>query len=100
MSDYAGSVRSESLLEAGLNHLRRLRREARATLIARNQHELTRSLEVLNLLELGELVCIAARERKETRGQHMRADYPYTNPTLDRLLIVKNVDGHPVTTWQ
>ncbi|MCJ7594977.1 MAG: FAD-binding protein [Desulfobacterales bacterium] len=100
MSDYAGSVRSETLLEAGLTHLRRLKREARATMIARNQHELTRSLEVLNLLDLGELVCIAARERKETRGQHVRPDYPYTNPKLDKLLIVKKVDGRPVTYWK
>lgn len=100
MSDYAGSVRSETLLEAGLTHLRRLKEEARATMIARNQHELTRSLEVMNLLDLGELVCIAAGERKETRGQHVRTDYTYTNPKLDKLLIVKQVDGRPVTYWK
>jgi len=100
MSDYAGSVRSETLLDAGLGHLRRLREDARTTMIARNQHELSRSLEVLNLLDLGELVCTAARERKETRGQHVRTDYPYTNPKLDKLLIVGNVDGHPATYWQ
>lgn len=100
MSEYAGSIRSEFLLEAGLRHLQRLRQEARDTVIAANPHELMRVLEVLNLLDLGELVCIAANERKESRGQHNRADYAYTNPLLDKYLIVKNVDGQPVTQWR
>ena len=100
MSDYAGNVRSKTLLEAGLAHLQRLREEARATLLARNPHELSRALEVLNLIDVGELVCIAALERKETRGQHKRTDYTYTNPLLDKWLIVKNVDGRPVTEWR
>ncbi len=100
MSDYAGSIRSESLLEAGHDHLRRLKQEARDTIIAGNPHELSRALEVLNLIDLGELVCVAAKERKETRGQHNRTDYAYTNPILDKYLIVKNVDGQPVTEWR
>ncbi len=68
MSDYAGFVRSETMLEAGLTHLGRLKKEALSTLIARNPHELMRALEVLNLIELGELVCVAAMERKEIEG--------------------------------
>jgi len=100
MSDYAGSIRSEALLGAGHQHLRRLQQEARETITAGNPHELSRVLEVLNLLDLGELVCIAAKERKETRGQHKRTDFNYTDPTLDKYLIVKNVDGQPVTEWR
>jgi succinate dehydrogenase/fumarate reductase flavoprotein subunit len=100
MSDYAGNVRSKSLLEAGLTHLKRLREEACATLLAGNPHELSRALEVLNLIDAGELVCIAALERKETRGQHIRTDYTYTNPMLDKSLILKNVDGMPVKEWR
>ena len=67
MSDYAGAVRSQTMLEAGLAHLGRLKEEAASTMIARNQHELMRALEVLNLIELGELVCVAAMARKEQR---------------------------------
>lgn len=100
MSDYAGNIRSKSLLEAGLTHLQRLREEARTTLLARNPHELSRALEVLNLIDAGELLCIAALERKETRGQHKRTDYTYTNPMLDKWLIIKKVDGRPVTEWR
>lgn len=100
MNDYAGVVRSEPILEAGLRHLRRLKKKAVDTIIARNQHELTRVLEVFNLIDLGELVFIAAKERKETRGLHNRSDYTYTNPLLDRQLIVRKVNGEPVTEWR
>jgi len=97
MSDYTGSIRSETLLEAGLNHLRRIKEKACTTIRAKNQHELMRSLEVLNLLDLGELVFVAARERKESRGLHIRADYPFTNPLMDnKLVVVKRVDNKPV----
>lgn len=100
MSDYAGFVRSQTMLVAGLTHLGRLKKEASSAMIARNQHELMRSLEVLNLIELGELVCVAAMERKETRGWHERKDYPYKDPLLDKELIIKRVDGKPVTYWR
>ena len=100
MNDYAGLIRSETLLRAGLNHLRRLKAKAPALLMAKNQHELARSLEVLNLIDLGELVMIAADERKESRRKHVRADYPFTNPLLEKLLIVKKVEGKPMAEWR
>ena len=100
MNEYAGSVRSETLLNAGLNHLRRLKGKACTAMIARNQHEMMHSLEALNLLDVGEIVFIMANERKETRGQHVRPDYPYTSPLLEKLLIIKNVDGVPVLEWR
>ena len=68
---------------------------------AQNQHELMHCLETLDLLEVGELIFITARERKETRGRHVRPDYPFTNPLLSgKLLTVKKVDGKPVTEWR
>lgn len=100
MSDYAGFIRSQTMLEAGLTHLGRLKKEASSTMIARNQHELMRALEAFNLIELGELVCVAAMERKETRGWHERKDYPYKDPLLDKLLVMKRVNGKPVTYWR
>jgi succinate dehydrogenase/fumarate reductase flavoprotein subunit len=100
MTDYAGLVRSETLLRAGLNHLRRLKEKAPVLLMAKNPHELMHGLEVLNLIDLGEILLVAANERKESRKKHIRADYPFTNPLLDKLLIVKKVDGKPVTEWR
>ncbi len=100
MYDYAGSNRSETLLEAGLSHIRRLKERTSTTMLARNQHELMHCLEVLDLLDVGEAVFIAANERKETRGIHIRSDYPFTNPLMEKFLIIKKVDGKPVTEWK
>lgn len=100
MWDYAGPVRSETFLEAGLRGLLRLRQKAYGSMIAGNAHELVRALEVLNLIELGELTFLTARERKETRGKHNRVDFPFTNPLLEKLLVVKKVDDKPVMEWR
>ena len=93
-------LRSETLLEAGLSHLRRFKEKAYSTIVAKNQHQLTRCLEVLNLIDLGELVIITANKRNETRGRHVRADYPFTNPLLQKMLIVKKIEEEPVTEWR
>jgi len=74
MYDYAGLVRSEAMLEAGLNHLRRLKEKAHNTMMAKDRWELTRCIEVLNLYDLGELMFLTALERKESRGLHQRVD--------------------------
>lgn len=101
MQDYGGPVRSETLLKAGLSYLRRLKEKVGTTMMAQNQWELTRCLETLNLLDLGELVFIAANERKETRGLHNRPDYPLTDPMLEgKGLFMRRVSGQPVLEWR
>jgi succinate dehydrogenase/fumarate reductase flavoprotein subunit len=100
MSEYAGLVRSESLLEQGLRNLGRLREKVNNTLIARNGHELGRCLEILSLVDVGEMVMLTAKERKETRAKHNRPDYPFTNPLLDKALIIKKENGKAVFQWK
>jgi len=100
MYDYAGSVRNEALLRQGLSHLHRLKEKAYTTMIARNPHELGRCLEVLNLLDIGELVFIMATDRKETRALHNRPDYPFTNPLLNQFHTVRNINSKPVIQWR
>ncbi|MFH1490481.1 MAG: FAD-binding protein [Pseudomonadota bacterium] len=99
MFDYAGEKRTTHLLEAGLRYLRRIRQKAHETMIAGNPHELMHCLEVLNLIDVGEALFIAANERKETRGPHKRPDYPFTNPTLEKFLVVRKEGDQPVTEW-
>lgn len=99
MNDYAGSVRSETILQAGRIHLKRLKDKAYKTVVSKNPHELMRTLEVMNLFDLGELVFTAALERKETRGKHIRSDCTYTSPLMDKRLAVKRVENQPVTSW-
>jgi succinate dehydrogenase/fumarate reductase flavoprotein subunit len=100
MYDYAGHARSETMLKAGLAHLKRLKEKAGKIIKAGNQHELMRCLEVLNLMDVGEAVILSARERKESRGMHARPDYPYTNPLLSKLLIIKQENSKPVIEWR
>lgn len=69
-------------------------------MIAWNQHELTHCLEVLDLLDVAEVVFTAAKERKETRGMHVRSDYPFTNPLMEKFLVVKRVNDKNETEWQ
>ena len=48
-------------------------------------------LEALNLMEIGELVFLAAIERKRPGVITSGADFPFTNPLLDKMLICKKV---------
>lgn len=100
MSDYAGLVRSENILKAGQDGLRRLRQKIGNAMAAANSHDLMRSVEVLNLLEIGRIIFITARERKETRGKHVRKDYPFTNPHYNKLLMIRRRDGHDEFEWR
>ena len=100
MSDYCGYVRSETLLSAGLNIIKRLKTRARASLMAENAHDLMHCLQLLNQIDIGELVFISAYDREETRDLHVRSDYRLTNPLLnEKIHLIKQVDGKPVTEW-
>ncbi len=101
LAAYAGLIRSQTMLEAGLDHLRRLKLKAQTTMKAANKWELTRCLEVLNLYDLGELVFLGALERKESRNLHQRVDYPYTDPLLNnKVLSIRKIGNEPVTEWK
>ena len=101
MIDYAGPVRSETMLAAGLSYVRRLKEKFTKGVVAQNRWELTRCLETRNLLDLGEMVFLAANERKETRGMHNRSDHVLTNPMLDeKVICVRRVNGKPVMEWK
>jgi len=57
-------------------------------------------LEVRNLMEVGELVLMASLERKESRRNFTRPDYPFTNPMLDdKQLICRKVGDRAALEW-
>jgi succinate dehydrogenase/fumarate reductase flavoprotein subunit len=100
MTDYCGEVRSDVLLEAGLEILGRLKKKTGETLFARNPHELMNCIQVMNQIDIGELVFIGARDRKETRAFHRRTEYGFSDPLLgDKLHLIKKDDGKPTTRW-
>ena len=102
MNDYAGPHgRSETLLNAGSAYLKNLKKKAAETLTADNAHTLMRSIETLDLMECGEVIFLAAGERKETRGKHVRLDYPFTNPLLtDKFLTIRKQNGRVHMNWR
>ena len=105
MTEYADCgphrVRSETMLNAGIKYLGDLRKKIVKDMGASDAHELMRAAEVLNLLDLGEALMISARERKESRGRHLRSDYTFTNPLLrDKFLRIWQDGGEIRTAWR
>lgn len=102
MNDYAGiTVRSETLLKAGLKYLRDLKRKVTNTIMAVDSHNLMRTLEVMDLIDCGEVIFLTAMERKETRGLHVRSDFPFTNPLLqDKFLTIRQEKGEIKLEWR
>jgi len=103
MEDYVSvnSVRSESKMTAGLKYLYDLERQAKKYLKASNAHELMRALECLDLFDMGKAVFASALERKESRGNHKRSDYTYTNPLNDnKMVTVRLEQGNLITAWR
>lgn len=104
LNDYCGIVnpRSETMLSAGLKYLKDVEAYAKETMACHNAHELMRAFEALDLALIGQLICVAALERKESRGLHKRSDFTFTNPLLGNQFITLEIgeDGAPVTGWR
>jgi aspartate oxidase len=50
---------------------------------------------------MGELVFAGALGRQETRGTHVRLDYPLTNPRMNgKVHVQKKMDRKPVREWR
>jgi len=94
---YVGLHKAEGKLLEGQRRLRSLRREFLPKLMAKNPHYLMRCLEVRNMMEVAEMHIQACLERRETRGDFIRLDYPETNPSWDGLLSYQRLkDGKAV----
>ena len=97
MNDYVGfKARSEDMMKAGLKYLGDLKEYAKNDIGCKDSHELMRTMELFDLIELGEAVAITSENRKESRGLHKRIDYKYTNPLLNNKYqtIRKTADGY------
>jgi succinate dehydrogenase / fumarate reductase, flavoprotein subunit len=98
MSEKVGLIRDASSLSAALDQIRELKqRHARMGL--RNttriyNSELTGYLEIGSLVNIAELVTIAAQARTESRGAHYRTDFPQRNDDQWNChTVVSQVDG-------
>jgi len=94
---YAGMIKSEGKLREGLRRLGSLKRVFLPQLMAKNPHYLMRCLETRNILDMSEVTLRGMLERKETRGNFIRLDYPETDTAMDGKLICQRLqDGKPV----
>jgi succinate dehydrogenase/fumarate reductase flavoprotein subunit len=71
-----GVVRNETGLKRGIEKFREIRYEKIPETRGKDLKAWIRALECANLARVGEMVAESALERKETRGQHTREDYP------------------------
>ena len=74
MWEHAGIVRDSERLETAAAELMALRTEAYALFRAQLD---TETIELRNLVEVSDLIVTCARRRRESRGLHFNADYPY-----------------------
>lgn len=94
---YVGQFKSEGKLREGQRRLGSLRRVFLPKLMAKNPHYLMRCLEVRNIMDLAEAHIQACLERKETRGNHIRLDYPEKDPSRDNMITFQRIEeGKPV----
>jgi succinate dehydrogenase flavoprotein subunit len=100
MNDKVGLIRDGSSLQAALNQVRELKERYARVRLRNNSRiynsELTSYLEVGSLLNIAEIVTMAALERTESRGAHYRTDFPQRNDTQWNChTIVSQVNGMP-----
>jgi succinate dehydrogenase/fumarate reductase flavoprotein subunit len=94
---YANQLKSEAKLTEGLRRLGTLRRVFLPKLQAKNPHYLMRCIEVRSILDLAELHLRAALELKETRGNHIRLDYPKMDESRANKITIQRIeDGKAV----
>ncbi len=97
---YSGMYRSEGKLLEGLRRLSSLRKYWMHKVSAPNPHYMLSWLELRNLMDVAELHMIASLERKETRGNYIRMDYPEMNPELDKMTVQRLEKGKIVTEFR
>ena len=57
-------------------------------------------LDLRNSILCAESVCLAAVNRKESRGAHQMEDIPETRPDFDKNQVIEFVDGCLISNWE
>lgn len=79
MWEGAGPLRTEESLKKALKEIQKLKKECEAISLApQNKYALSHveKIEAFNMTVIGEAIIKGAIERKESRGAHVRLDYP------------------------
>lgn len=99
MKNYCGAIKNEALLVQGLDLLNKYRTEVVPNLSCHNTHELVRTHEVLDILNVAEMILEACRMRKSSSKTlcFERSDYPEVDPPEDHHFItIRQENGKAV----
>jgi len=102
MQEHCGQKKSAAVLAPGLLKLKQIRQNEALHLRPRNPHELTRALEVLNILTNAELVihsCLA-REASARYLLFERLDFPDLDPHAWERFVTVRLAGEEVVEGQ
>lgn len=82
MQDYCGEYKQEETLRMGLRWIKEIRESEASKAMARNPHELVRTLECLTRLTAGEMILHASLARKASSFplDFKRLDFPQEDP--------------------
>ena len=95
-NNYVGIHKYTSKMRRGLELLERARDSSVPLLTANNPHELMRTIEVQQIMEVSETHIQSSLIRDESRLEpaHFRVEYPVQDPKWDNMIVtVKNVAG-------
>ncbi|MFX0022063.1 MAG: FAD-dependent oxidoreductase [Candidatus Hermodarchaeota archaeon] len=98
MQNYCGEIKSEELLNIGLELLEKMEHNEVSMLYARNPHELMRTLEVINILTNAKLIIHSCLARKASSKQlhFKRSDYPAMDPPDWHKFITVRLENNQV----
>jgi succinate dehydrogenase/fumarate reductase flavoprotein subunit len=98
IQDYLGEFKSESTLKLGLEWLQSIRESEAANTMARNPHELIRTLECFTRLTVGELIMHASLARKASSFPlfFFRLDYPEVDPQEWNKFVTLRLDNEEI----
>jgi succinate dehydrogenase/fumarate reductase flavoprotein subunit len=94
---YIGALKGEGKLLEGIRRFDSIKREFLPQLMAPNPHYQMRALEAMNVMELLELHLYGCLNRKETRNNYVRVDYPEVDRSRDNFVTINRiVNGEPI----
>ena len=91
------TAKSEEMLRAALLQVEYMREHVVPKLMAKSGHDLRIAIEVRNKILSAELKLRASLQRRESRGNSYRTDFPYRDDEqfLKYILAVRGKDGRP-----
>jgi len=99
MQNYCGEVKYDDLLKVGLARLKEYEEKIVPQTFAYNPHELTRLLEVFDILTVSQLIIEASLARKISLKplSFVRGDSVEDDSSKDKLIVIRQSNGKVVT---